>query len=114
MPGLDRSGPMGSGPMTGGRRGLCIGAEANNFPPRVSHFGNKRGRGTGCGFGARSRYQGRFGRESEGYIGTRTGSYPTNRSEDIETLNAHADYLKKSLDAVNRRIQSIHDETSER
>ena len=22
MPGLDRSGPMGSGPMTGGRRGL--------------------------------------------------------------------------------------------
>ena len=23
MPGFDRSGPMGAGPMTGGRRGLC-------------------------------------------------------------------------------------------
>jgi hypothetical protein len=23
MPGFDRSGPMGLGPMTGGRRGLC-------------------------------------------------------------------------------------------
>ena len=23
MPGLDRGGPMGAGPMTGGKRGLC-------------------------------------------------------------------------------------------
>ena len=39
MPGLDRTGPFGEGPMTGGRRGYCAGA----YPPPLRRgAGNRR------------------------------------------------------------------------
>jgi hypothetical protein len=49
MPGMDGTGPTGCGPMTGGRRGRCVGV-ADAAPA---------GRGMGCG---RGMGQGRGGR----------------------------------------------------
>lgn len=70
MPGLDRRGPMGSGPMTGERRGLCSQADYGYGVPvyggmdfgrgpgmrrgPITGFGPGRGRGHGfaCGLPA--------------------------------------------------------------
>jgi len=51
MPGGDRTGPMGMGPMTGRRAGLCAGAGAPGFVSAVTNFG-----GFGRGRGLRNRY----------------------------------------------------------
>ncbi len=50
MPGGDRTGPEGRGPMTGRRLGYCSGNDnaGFNFP---GGFGRGRGRGFGRGFG---------------------------------------------------------------
>lgn len=50
MPGRDKTGPSGYGPMTGRRMGLCAG----NYTSSTSRFG--RGRGGGYGFGFRGYY----------------------------------------------------------
>ena len=44
MPGFDKTGPMGQGPMTGGGRGSCKGGRAMG---RGSGCGCKMGRGAG-------------------------------------------------------------------
>ncbi len=74
MPGFDRTGPMGQGPMTGGRRGFCVQGTtpipAGNFPrypvPGII-FGAGRGGipwggGRGRAFGGGRGRIGRFGR----------------------------------------------------
>ena len=54
MPGMDGTGPMGQGPMTGGRRGWCatgaVGA-GRGFGP-----GAAMGRGRGGGYGRRNQF----------------------------------------------------------
>ena len=77
MPGLNQTGPMGQGPMTGRRMGRCTnyGAttnrdntassdnqaerQAENFDDRNFDFGRGRG-GRGRGFGFRNRFRGGF------------------------------------------------------
>jgi hypothetical protein len=77
MPGLNQTGPMGQGPMTGRRMGRCtdFGAVAKNdnneasekqterqsgqFPRRDFGFGRRRG-GRGRGMGRQNRFMGGF------------------------------------------------------
>jgi len=49
MPGGDRTGPMGQGPMTGWGRGMCSGGNAKGSGLGA---GQGRGRGLGAGQGA--------------------------------------------------------------
>lgn len=51
MPGRDRTGPLGQGPMTGWGRGMCGGRGAYG----AGFFGGRgwRGRRMGCGWGMR-------------------------------------------------------------
>ncbi|NQV01655.1 MAG: DUF5320 domain-containing protein [Bacteroidia bacterium] len=67
MPGHDKTGPSGAGPLSGRRMGLCAGNEttdAGNTPRVKPGFreGNFRGGGRGYGFGLRDG----FGRGSYG------------------------------------------------
>ncbi|MDG6225517.1 MAG: DUF5320 domain-containing protein [Candidatus Thermoplasmatota archaeon] len=55
MPGGDRTGPWGQGPMTGRRMGYCSGS---NYPGYTGNFGW----GGGRGYGRRTFGPGRFGR----------------------------------------------------
>lgn len=108
MPGLDRSGPiMGSGPMTGGRRGLC-GNTGSGYNIRMAYgrgLGMRRGfragfepgRGWGRGFGPRFIE----GPRPYGY------EYPVNRSVEIEMLKAAAVAMQASLAAVQKRIAEL-------
>ena len=109
MPGFDRSGPMGAGPLTGGGRGRCNPATAGTVSPYAYGFGR--------GFGLRRGFRGGFGRgigAGRGY-GQGYGSYPAvagpiafmEPADEIEMLKAEADYLKNSLMAIEKRIQGL-------
>jgi len=108
MPGFDRSGPEGLGPMTGGRRGLCN-SESTGYgtrPPGMFGFG--RGMGLGRGF------RGGFGRGMGRAFGRRFWNLPSyypvyepSPEDELNMLKAEADSVKKSLDRINRRITEL-------
>ncbi|MGB5158773.1 DUF5320 domain-containing protein [Desulfobacterium sp. N47] len=109
MPGLNGSGPMGMGPMTGGARGLC-----NTGQRFFGRGGNRSGLGNGFGMGRgrgyRNRNTGFFGRE--GFAPVETGSYPLSYSKEQEVnfLKNQAADIKSELDAINIRISSLQSE----
>jgi len=111
MPGFDRTGPMGAGPMTGGARGLCNPATR----AAVGAYGGGYGYGRGLGFrrGFRGGYGRGYGRGYGWYppVGAPDGALGT-RAE-IDVLKSQADYLKSSLDAVNKRIDELAAKTTD-
>lgn len=103
MPGLDKSGPMGTGAMTGGRRGLCDSAD------RVideATYTEQYARGRGCG-------RGRFltGRYGRGFGGQgRAISTPmrtTSPPDELEYLIQEAQNLEKNLQTIKKRIDDL-------
>jgi hypothetical protein len=104
MPGYDRSGPMGGGPMTGGMRGFCNPAATAN---RFSSFGGGRGFGQGFRGGmGRGRRSG-FGRGFSGYPQAVAGPYADGSAVELDGLKAQADFLRNSLDAISQRIAQL-------
>lgn len=107
MPRGDRTGPDGRGPMTGRGAGLCRG---NDSPGYTSSGGG--------------RFAG-FRRMREGFGGRRRGCrnmfYATglpgwmrfngdtagSRENEIQHLKSQADFLNRSLDAVNKRLSEM-------
>ena len=111
MPGFDRTGPMGAGSMTGGRRGLCNPAYAGIGAPFSGRYGYGRGMGFGygfrggCGFGRGFRRG--FGRGFAGYPPVSQPAYPMDQTSEINMLKAEADYMKDALDTINKRIDDL-------
>lgn len=106
MPGLDRTGPMGAGSMTGGGRGLCgPGGYSRPSSPRGFHMGGNRGFGRGMGrgrgLGRGLGYGRRFGSPSSGF-------FPNLKPlEELEMLKNEAEIIKKELDAIGQRIVDL-------
>jgi hypothetical protein len=115
MPGLDRSGPMGAGSMTGGRRGICGRAGGSQSTCRFTAGGTAMaeewdsdadiGRGRGYGFGPA--YGGVPYPQAYG-----TG-YPVSKTDEMEMLRADAEAMRQSLDAIQRRLADLEKEGSE-
>jgi Family of unknown function (DUF5320) len=108
MPGFDRTGPMGLGPMSGGRRGMCNPANAGYGRGFAGTFGFGRGMGLGHGF------RGGFGRGMGRAFGwgfwNQPSYYPAyeqNPEEELQMLKSEANSLKKSLEMINRRIAEL-------
>ena len=100
MPGLNRTGPMGAGPMTGGGWGRCNPTAVEATPPVA--FGSGRRRGFGGGFGRRK------GRCRLWWPATALGAdEQMEPAAEIEQLQAVADNLKKTLDRLNNRIEQL-------
>jgi hypothetical protein len=105
MPGFDRTGPMGMGPMTGGGRGLC----------------NPRGTGVGfSGAGLRGYafpwpYAGR-GRGGHarrwypGFTGAYAYPYPV-RDQEIDELKSQARAMREQLARVEEAIKKMGQES---
>lgn len=96
MPGMDGSGPMGQGPMTGGGRGPCSGAQGY-APDRT--LGRAFGRGMGYGFGrgfGRGRGYGQGRGFGYGGFAPGVGATPT---ADLEARLAR-------LEAENRALRA--------
>mgnify|MGYP002640249673 CR=1 FL=1 len=101
MPGYDRTGPTGSGPMTGGRKGRCGGmADA----PRGG-----RGQGRGRGDGENQRNRLRCGWRSE----NRTLAFEEPIRDTRAALEAEAKRLKGELEYVESLIAKSGTETTE-
>ena len=120
MPGGDKTGPFGAGPMTGRGAGYCAGFTQPGFanpyvPGRRGGMGGGfgRGRGFGRGFG--------WGRAAHGwpagggYAGA-YGGYPAtfgavaSGDQEQEALKQQAQYLQQSLDAISKRIAELEEQ----
>jgi len=118
MPGFNRTGPMGAGPMTGGRRGFCNSATAG-FLPVYGGYGYGRGLGMKLGFrGGFGSGQGCGYGRGYGWYPPDAGLfyppvYPMDASSEIERLKEQADHMKDALDAINRRIDALGNQSSE-
>lgn len=107
MPGFDRTGPQGLGPMSGGARGVCNPAGSGNR----MRFGGMRGRGFSRGnfgfgpFGGQGR-----GRGQGWYPPAYAAAPPMNSAEELQWLKNESLAMKDALDAVNSRIAELEKE----
>ena len=103
MPGLNQTGPMGMGAMTGRGRGVCGSGRAGY---RSGNLGNAGfGRGFRRGFGARmNTYPGQgMGRNRAAYL----QDYPGDEQMELSSLKNEAQYMQRTLEAINERITEL-------
>jgi len=102
MPGRDKTGPMGQGPMTGRRMGTCSGENAAAYPQeRGWGFGRGRrfrGRGRGFGFG----FGFGFGPHGSG-AGISTESEMALLRDQISQLKHEQEELEKHLRTLEKK-----------
>lgn len=106
MPGFDRTGPRGMGPLTGGGRGLC------------SSRGGRGGGYHGFGFRGTSPPWPYVGRGRGGYARcrypgfTETVNYPSvSRDQEIDELQNQAQAMREQLTQVEEKIKQMSKES---
>ena len=116
MPGGDRTGPIGAGPMTGRGAGYCTGSPTPGFMNRGFGGGGGFGRGFGRGGarGWRNQYYATgltgWQRAGIGRPGFAGGSHPMaaqNADVEIESLQQQAAVLGDQLEAIKERIDQL-------
>ena len=108
MPGFNRTGPMGAGPMTGGQRGFCNPA-TREYEGQFSGAPGF-GRGIGLGRGFRGGFGPGMGRAFARRGWNQPSYYPgfgQNPQAELNMLKAEANSVKNSLDRINRRIAEL-------
>jgi hypothetical protein len=106
MPGFDRSGPMGAGPMTGGGRGFCnrTAAAGMDQPYR---------RGRGFGRGLRAGLGGRRGfRDGAGYPADAAAGRVAD-TDEVRYLRASVEELKSTVGRIEQRLSELNTNTSD-
>ena len=115
MPGGDRTGPFGAGPMTGRGAGYCGGNPAPGFATAPGGFGLGRGRGQGRGWRRRNRFfatgltgwqRAAAGEPAFGPAAGRAAPAPSDEAQ-ITALKQQAAGLSRMLDDLNRRIAEL-------
>lgn len=114
MPGGDRAGPMGMGPMTGRGAGFCAGFGVPGFANRGARRGFF-GRGRGGGRGWRNMFYatGLTGWQRAGAaapVGAAPAeppAAPMHEEEEIEMLRAQAEAAAATLEQIRARIDEI-------
>ncbi len=114
MPGFNRTGPAGQGPMTGRGLGAC-----NNF---TDDFSSAYTPGTGFGRGMRMQRGNRFnrtgagrgwGRQSAGNNAPAFEPYSGDITQEVSMLKAQADSIKQTLDRINNQIKTLEKNSKE-
>ena len=112
MPGGDRTGPLGLGPMTGRRAGYCAGYPVPGFmnpfmgyPGYDLGFGHGFGRGLGRGMrrGLGYRYM-PYGPAAFGYNPAITAE------EELNMLKEYAKLLQEQLEEVQKQVKVLEEE----
>ncbi len=111
MPGFDRTGPVGMGPMTGGGRGFCT----FRNPGIGQTFRGPGSFGRGGGRGRRNRFYStgltRWQRGAFNYpaFGRGDNSYGTGRTvkEEKEALKSQVEFLERELAILRDHITSF-------
>lgn len=124
MPGGDKTGPTGAGPMTGRGAGYCSGAGAPGYsnPGFGGGFGRMRGGGFGVGRGMGGGRGHRHWYWATGLPGWARGGRgwaygsanqravapdAVGQDNELAFLREQADYLEASLKEVNQRIKEL-------
>ncbi|MEW6443770.1 MAG: DUF5320 domain-containing protein [bacterium] len=124
MPGGDRTGPFGWGPMTGRAAGYCAGFPAPgswNPMPGLGYGGWGRGRGGRGGRGRRNWYYATgltgWQRAGLGWPGLAEPAYPTSyvrpfapyltREQELDGLKGRAEYFEDALAGIRQRIEAL-------
>ena len=126
MPGGDRMGPAGMGPMTGRAAGFCAGYATPGF---INPIFGRGGWGSGGGWG---RGGGGWGRRNWFYAMGLTGwqrsayAYPTldvpyanpygpvmGREQEMEILRSQAECFQEALDGIAKRIEELETKAKE-
>jgi len=129
MPGGDRTGPMGAGPMTGRGAGMCAGYDVPGYmnpywgrPGRGFGRGQRFGRGGGMGGGRgwRNQYYATglpgwargfdYPHPHPAGFQTDFGAATTSRAaqaEELANLKEQAQYFKEALDDIEGRINKL-------
>jgi len=117
MPGGDRTGPVGMGPMTGRAAGRCAGYGMPGFANPGFGRGFGFGRGGGRGFGGGGRGW-RHWFNATGVPGwMRFGGYaapcqqPDPESEK-QALKSRAEAMQSELDAISKRLAELETNTA--
>jgi len=128
MPGGDRTGPMGLGPMTGRAAGYCAGF---GVPGYVTPFHGRgfwgwgRGRGGGrgrrrwlyaTGFIGRSPFVSGWPAVAPGWPAASYGSpfVPAmTRQQKIDILKGQAEYVEDVLDGLRRRMEELEPKSAQ-
>lgn len=130
MPGGDRTGPLGMGPMTGRGAGFCAGYPAPGY--MSAGFGRGFGRGRGGGRGRRNWFYATgltgWQRAAYGYPMFGAGMpYPMpyapaplnpyatgfSKEDELSALKGQAEYLEDSLEGIKRRIEELSEEPAQ-
>jgi hypothetical protein len=121
MPGGDRTGPLGMGPMTGRVAGFCAGYPVPGYMNPVGG-GGYWGRGRGGGWGRRNWYYatGLPGWARAGYglpawggvvnpnaYGGAPNALGLTAQQELDGLKGQAEYLEDSLAGIKKRIEEL-------
>ena len=129
MPGGDRTGPMGMGPMTGRAAGYCAGYDAPGYGNPVPGRGFGLGWGRGWGGGGRGWRRGFYATGLPGWLrfgygpaggqpmyGTPYTPYPpyapeVTKEQEMEALKGQAEFFKQALDDISKRLEELGKES---
>ncbi len=103
MPGLDRSGPMGMGSMTGRGTGLCSSQKMQENVEKEGGFIRGYGRGGGRGCGRAGGYGLQAGRGRKGG-GLGNGGFVA--ADTKEQLKMRREQLRRSLEEVENLLRN--------
>jgi hypothetical protein len=119
MPGGDRTGPSGLGPMTGRRAGYCAGYSVPGYMNPAPGYG-AYGRGRGGGRGRRYWYhatgipgwsRAQYDYPAWGGVLPPQAPYPYAQeqlpAQEMEMLKQEADFLREQLDAIQKRMDTL-------
>ena len=102
MPGGDRTGPMGAGPMTGRRAGYCAGFNFPGYANPAPRLGLMHGfRGGGHGWRHRC------------YASGAPVWAPPTPEQETASLKAQAERLKAQLDVIQKRLEDLASKSPE-
>ncbi len=111
MPGFNKTGPLGNGPATGGRRGSCV---PESQKPE-SDF-SRRGMGNGFRDGSGMRNGSGMGMRNGTGMGMRRGCFRNfygnqpqynNQEEEINILKTEAASVKSILEKIMNKITTL-------
>jgi len=127
MPGGDRTGPLGQGPMSGRAAGYCTGSPVPGYMSAGPGRGS-RGWGRGRGFWGRGGGRGwRHSYYATGIPGWARGGWgygptvpygvpfapPVPKEQEMEFLREQADYFDATLEEIKKRIEELSGQATE-
>lgn len=105
MPGGDRTGPFGQGPLTGRGAGFCGGFGGPGYAGGFRRgFGGGRGAGMGRGMG--------YGRRGWGppYAGEAPYEVPYPTESEAQMLHREAKRLESALETIKERLEKLEEQ----